>query len=422
VREYTAVKQATRVATPPSNVVFKELEAMAKGHIQDWLQQLLEAEVTDFLGRVKSERKGPVDGSPGYRNGFGKPRRLATSFGTMSVQRPRVRDTEDPFESKLLPLFVRRTHELGAMLPELYLHGLARGDFELALRGLLGDGAPLSESSIDRLKAGWVGEFAAWCRRDLSKLEIVYVWADGIYVKAGFEKDKACLLVLIGATRTGEKVLLALVSGHRESEDGWAEVLRDLKARGLNEPKLLCADGHLGIWSAVGKVWPTCAEQRCWNHKIRNVADKLPQREQAEALKQLKAMPCAKTKAEATRLRDQFVSQFQRAHPKATKCLLEDWERLVTFYAFPAEHWKHLRTTNVVESPFATVRLRTDAAKRFKKVENATALMWKVLCVAEKNFRKLNGAEHLRDVLAGRTYVDGVIVPLKSAAEIKLAA
>lgn len=395
---------------------------MAKGHIQEWLQQLLEAEVTDFLGRVKSERKDPVDATPGYRNGFGRPRRLGTSFGTLTVQRPRVCDTEDPFESKLLPLFVRRTEELGTMLPELYLHGLSRGDFELALRGLLGDGAPLSESSIDRLKARWVGEFEAWSKRDLSGLEIVYVWADGIYVKAGFEKDKACLLTLIGATRTGEKVLLALVSGHRESEEGWAEVLRDLKARGLNEPKLLCADGHLGIWSAVGKVWPNCAEQRCWNHKIRNVADKLPQREQAEAVKQLKAMPNAKTKAEATKLRDQFVSKYQKAYPKATKCLLEDWERLITFYGFPKEHWKHLRTTNVVESPFATVRLRTDAAKRFKKVENATALMWKVLRVAEKRFRKLDGAEHLRDVLAGRSYKDGVIVPLNSPTEIKLAA
>jgi putative transposase len=422
VREYTAMKQPTRVAAQPSNIAFKELEVMAKGHIQDWLQQLLEAEVTDFLGRMKSERKGPVDASPGYRNGFGKPRRLATSFGTLTVQRPRVRDTEDPFESKLLPLFVRRTEELGAMLPELYLHGLARGDFELALRGLLGDGAPLSESSIDRLKAGWVSEFTAWSKRDLSKLEIVYLWADGIYVKAGFEKDKACLLTLIGVTRTGEKVLLALVSGHRESEDGWAEVLRDLKARGLNEPRLLCADGHLGIWSAVGTVWPTCKEQRCWNHKIRNVADKLPEREQAEAMKQLKAMPYAEKKAEATKLRDQFVSQYQKAYPKATKCLLDDWERLVTFYDFPKEHWRHLRTTNVVESPFATVRLRTDAAKRFKKVENATALMWKVLRVAEKSFRKLNGAEHLRDVLAGRSYIDGLIVPLNSSVGTQLAA
>jgi putative transposase len=416
------MKEATRGSPRPSNIAFKELEALAKGHIQDWLQKLLEAEVTDFLGRVKSERKGAVDANSGYRNGFGKPRRLAASFGTVTVQRPRVRDTEDPFESKLLPLFVRRTHELGAMLPELYLHGLARGDFELALRGLLGDGAPLSESSIDRLKAGWVSEFAAWCKRDLSELDIVYVWADGIYVKAGFEKDKACLLTLIGVTRTGKKVLLALVSGHRESEDGWAEVLRDLKARGLNEPKLLCADGHLGIWSAVGKVWPNCAEQRCWNHKIRNVTDKLPLREHPEALKLLKAMPYAKTKADATKLRDQFVSQYQKAHPKAAKCLLEDWDRLVTFYAFPSEHWKHLRTTNVVESPFATVRLRTDAAKRFKKVENATALMWKVLLVAERHFRNLNGAEHLRDVLAGRTYVDGKIVPLNSHTEIKRAA
>jgi putative transposase len=416
------MKEGTRSRGPSSSIAFKELESMARCHIQDWLQQLLEVEVTDFLGRMKSERKGPVDARPGYRNGFGKPRRLATSFGTLTVQRPRVRDCEDAFESKLLPLFVRRTDELGSLLPELYLHGLARGDFELALRGLLGDGAPLSESSIDRLKARWQEEFSAWCRRDFSELEIVYVWADGIYVKAGLEKDKACLLTLVGATREGDKVLLSLTSGYRESEEGWAEVLRDLKERGLNEPKLLCADGHLGIWSAVAEVWPSCAEQRCWNHKIRNVADKLAKRDQASALKLLKAIPYAPTKKEAERRRDSFVSAYAKVAPKAVKCLLDDWERLVTFYAFPKAHWKHLRTTNVVESPFATVRLRTDAAKRFKKVENATALMWKVLLVAEKSFRKLDGAEHLRDVLAGRRYADGKIVPLNSTTQIKRAA
>jgi len=422
MREYATMKHPMKASPSPSTIAFDQVESMAKAQIQYWLQQVLEAEVTEFLGRLKSQRKDLVDPGPGYRNGYGKPRRLAGSFGTITVQRPRVRDTEDPFESKVLPLFVRRTKELGSMLPELYLHGLARGDFELALRGLLGEGAPLSESSIDRLKAGWQQEFEAWNQRDLSKLEIVYVWADGIYVKAGLEKDKACLLVLIGATRTGQKVVLSLTSGHRESEEGWAEVLRGLKARGCSEPRVLAADGHLGIWTAVGTVWPNCQEQRCWNHKIRNVADKLPQREQASALVLLKAMPYAKTKAEAERLRDQFVSRYQRSHPKAARCLLDDWARLVTFYGFPRDHWKHLRTTNVVESPFATVRLRTDASKRFKKVENATALMWKVLMVAEKTFRKLDGAVHLRDVMAGRNYVDGVIVPLNSPKEIKRAA
>jgi putative transposase len=406
----------------PSTITFDKVESMARMQIQSWLQRILVLEVDEFLGRLKSQRRELVDPSGGYRNGFAKPRRLATSFGTLVVQRPRVRDSEEPFESKVLPLFVRRTGELGAMLPELYLHGLARGDFELALRGLLGDGAPLSQSSIDRLKEGWQQEYETWAKRDLSKLDIVYVWADGIYVKAGLEKDKACLLVVVGATRTGEKVVLALVSGHRESEEGWAAVLRDLKARGCREPRLVAADGLLGIWGAVAKVWPTCREQRCWNHKIRNVVDKLPQRDQGEALALLKAMPYARTKAKAERLRDRFVSRYQKTQPKAARCLLADWERLVTFYSFPKEHWLHLRTTNVVESPFATVRLRTDAAKRFKKVANATALIWKVLMVAQKTFRKLNGAAHLRDVFAGRIYTDGVIKPLKPTAEIKLAA
>ena len=212
----------------------------------------------------------------GYRNGYGKPRRLAMSSGTITLRRPRVRGVEERFESRVLPLFARRTKELGALLPELYLHGLAEGDFELAMRGLLGEGAPLSESSIRRPRAGWTAEFEEWSQRRLEGREVVYVWADGIYVKAGLERDKAALLVVLGAMRDGTKEVLALRSGYRESVESWSEVLRDLKARGIEAPRLLMADGNAAIWGAVRQVWPEAGEQRCWNHKMRNVLDRLP--------------------------------------------------------------------------------------------------------------------------------------------------
>ena len=216
-------------------------------------------------------------------------RRLAMSSGTIMLRRPRVRGVEERFESRVLPLFARRTKELGALLPELYLHGLAEGDFELAMRGLLGEGAPLSKSSIQRLRAGWTAEFEEWSQRRLEGREVVYVWADGIYVKAGLERDKAALLVVVlGAMRDGTKEVLALRSGYRESVESWSEVLRDLKARGIEALRLLMADGNAAIWGAVRQVWPEAGEQRCWNHKMRNVLDRLPQREQSEAKDLLK--------------------------------------------------------------------------------------------------------------------------------------
>ena len=329
-----------------SRPMWETLEGMVREKAQEFIQQIMEEEVTELLGREKSERRSTVDSAEGYRNGYGKPRRLAMSSGTITLQRPRVRGVEERFESRVLPLFARRTKELGALLPELYLHGLAEGDFELAMRGLLGEGAPLSKSSIRRLRAGWTAEFEEWSQRRLEGREVVYVWADGIYVKAGLERDKAALLVVLGAMRDGTKEVLALRSGYRESVESWSEVLRDLKARGIEAPRLLMADGNAAIWGAVRQVWPEAGEQRCWNHKLRNVLDRLPQREQSEAKDLLRAVVYAPSRAEAVK-----------------------GERMVAFYDFPEDHWKHLRTTNVVESPFASVRLRTSAAKRFKRVD-----------------------------------------------------
>jgi transposase-like protein len=376
--------------------------------VQRLLQQLLEDEVEEVLGRRRYERRDGVDAPPGYRNGWGRPRRLSAMAGTITVRRPRVRGLEARFESRRLPLFKRHTEAVGRLLPELYRHGLAQGDFDLALRGLLGAAAPLSATSIARLKASWHAEYESWKRRRLDDLEPVYVWADGIYVKAGLEKDKAAMLVLIAALRDGRKVVLAVESGYRKSTESWAALLRDLKARGLRAPRLLMADGHLGIWGAVSAVFPTVGEQRCWNHRLVNVLDTLPKTLQAEARALLTKIPYAATRAEAEHQKRAFQAwTTKKGAAAAGRRLDEDWERLVTFYTFPKEHWKHLRTTNVVESPFAAVRLRTAAAKRFKKVENATAVIWKTLLGAEQSFRRLNAPELLRDVAEGVAYIDG---------------
>jgi transposase-like protein len=400
-----------RAASSPSeraqaSPLWTTLETYAREHIQQFVQRLLEEEVDALLGRAKSERR--TDAMPvGYRNGYGKPRQLALTSGTITVQRPRVRDLDERFVSRVLPLFQRRTREVGALLPELYLHGLSTGDFELALRGLLGDAAPLSASSIQRLKADWQGQYDVWRRRDLADLSLVYVWADGIYVKAGLEQAKAALLVLIGALADGQKVVLAVESGQRESTESWATVLRDLKSRGLAAPKLTVADGHLGLWSALAQVWPESAEQRCWNHKLRNVLDGVPETAQPEVKVHLQRIASAESGAAAERERRNFRLAYQQRWPKAVERLERDWERMVAYYAFPGEHWRHLRTPNVVESPFDAVRLRTSAAKRFNKVENATALIWRLLLVVEQHFRKLNAPHLAAEVYAGVAYQDG---------------
>jgi putative transposase len=250
---------------------WETLEDFARQGVQQLLQRILEEEVTQLLGRKPSERRKGVDAPHGYRNGYGKPRQFTLSNGTITVHRVRVRGLEERFVSRVLPLFQRRTREVSQLIPQLYLHGLSEGDFELALHGLLGNGAPLSPSSVARLKEAWQAEYEAWCQRPLGHLEVVYLWVDGIYVKAGLEKEKAALLTVIAALRDGRKVVLAVTPGYRESTDTWSALLRDLKQRGLNCPKLVIGDGHLGIWGALSNIFPEAKEQRCWNHRIVNV-------------------------------------------------------------------------------------------------------------------------------------------------------
>ena len=387
------------------------LEDWLRGQVQGMVQYMLEEEVTEFLGRLKSARRSDADNDSGYRNGYAPARKLTLSSGTIRVRRPRVRDTEERFVSRLLPLFVSRTSKVSELIPELYLHGLSEGDFDLALRGLLGDDAPLSASTVSRLKERWNVELAEWRGRRLDEFEVVYVWVDGVYVKAGFEREKSAVLVAIGALSDGSKVVLSAEPGYRESTQSWSEVLRDLRDRGMGCPQLVVGDGHLGIWGALRNVYPEASEQRCWNHKIINVLDKLPKRQHDQAKLMLRNIPYAESRSEAERMRDMFVRwSRQHSYETAAESLERDWDRMVTFYAFPKEHWRHIRTTNPVESPFAALRLRTDAAKRYKRVDRAIAVIWKMLMVAEGRFRRLKAPALMKVVYQGARYKDGVVI------------
>ena len=394
-------KQTTN-GSQPSIIVWDNLEEWVRRKVQEFIQSLLEEEITELLGRQKSERRQAVDSPPTYRNGYGKARRLTLGCGTVTIYRPRVRGLEQRFESRVLPMFARRSAEVNKLIPQLYLHGLALGDFDLALRGLLGEAAPVSASTVARLKESWQAEWEEWRKRPLDGLEVLFLWVDGIYVKAGLEKEKAALLVIVGGLSDGRKVILAVEPGYRESTESWSGVLRDLKKRGMNCPRLVTGDGNLGIWGALNNVYPEALEQRCWNHKIVNVLDKLPKKVQPQAKWRLQDIAYAESRQEAEEKRDVFLEWCRKdGHRSAGETLLRDWDRMVTFYQFPKEHWKHLRTTNVVESPFAALRLRTDAAKRYKKVENATAVIWKMLMLAERRFRRLDAPEKLMQVYLG---------------------
>ena len=392
-----------------STPAWDELEEWTRGRIQEWMQQLLVEEVTEFLGRRKYQRRGAE--MAGYRNGYGKPRRLTMRSGTVTVRRPRVRDLNERFESRLLPLFTRRTREVRDLLPELYLHGLASGDFELALRGLLGEQAPLSASTVARAKERWQAEYSEWQQRRIED-EIVYLWLDGVYLKAGLEKEKAALLVAIGVKPDGHKVVLAVSSGYRESTASWSALLRDLKARGMNEPRLVVGDGNLGLWSALRNIFPGAEEQRCWNHRLVNLLTQVPKQRQGEARELLTKIPYQASERQARQKQRVFQNWcLDHGYERAAELIDENWDQMVSFYRFPRGHWRHLRTSNVVESPFAALRLRTAAAKRFKKVANATAVVCKMLLLAERKFRRINSPELLPAVAAGQQYHDGL--PIK---------
>jgi putative transposase len=385
------------------------LERLVRDGARRMLERALTAEVDEFLGRQRYARGGDLRG---YRNGHQRPRQVAVGTWSVPVRAPRVSDVPPGtpgFESEILPKRQRLSNETQKLFAQLYLEGLSSGDFEPVFRQLLGENAPLSPNTILRLKEEWAREYEIWRQRPLDHDRCVYVWADGIYLGAGLEKEKSCLLTLLGARSDGTKELLAMEIGYRESKDSWAEVLRSLRTRGLRQPLVFIGDGNLGLWAAQGEVYPEARRQRCWNHRLLNLKDKLPKRLQATASSRIYEVYQAPTRQECESRRDALADWLRTENqPAAAETLRRDWDDFVTFYDFPSEHWLHLRTSNPIESVFAGVRLRTDVAKRARNRDNALYLVFKVVQRLGRNWRALNGGPNLMQlVLAGAVFKDG---------------
>jgi putative transposase len=397
----------------------KSLDELAREGARRMLRSVLDAEVEDFLGRKRYERQ---DGLVGYRNGYGKERKVALGSGTVHLRAPRVRESRQPFKSEVLKSYQRQSGNLKAMIPELYLHGLATGDFELALRGFLGDGASLSASSVGRLKEQWEAEYERWRKRSLRESHYVYLWCDGIYPKAGLVGDKTALLVVLGVNQDGCKEALAILEGYRESTESWKSVLHDLKERGLDNPRLFIGDGALGLWAAIREVYPQASEQRCWVHKMRNVKTHFPKRLHDEVKGYLREMYYAAAKENTLDLMDQFAGRYAKVYPRAVECLLKDKDPLLTYFNYPRPHWVSLKTTNPIESIFASVKLRTNAAKRIRSPRSALFLIFKIIQNAQKRWRKINAPELIEKVIQGIKFEDGKEVTTKPRKIRKVAA
>ncbi len=385
----------------------RDLDAMAREGARRLLVLALDAEVTEFLGRQRYERQ---DGSSGYRNGYGKSRQVTVGAGTVTIRAPRVRETVEPFASQVLPAYQRRSRVVQGLIPELYVQGLATGDFEPALRGLLGETAALSPSTVVRLKQEWEAEYEAWRTRSLADHRYAYLWCDGVYPKAGLQGDKTAFLVVLGCNEYGEKEPLAIIEGYRESTESWAEVLRDLKGRGLSDPKLFCGDGALGLWGAINEVYPRADHQRCWVHKMRNVLIHFPKRLHDEVKRFLRRMYEAETRADAETVMAQFAETYGRTYPRAVECLLKDQDSLLTYFRYPREHWVSLKTTNPIESIFATVKLRTNAARRIRSPRSALYLIFQLIVRAQRRWRRLNAPHLVVRIIDGVKYKDGIEV------------
>jgi putative transposase len=382
------------------------------------LSQAVEAEVAALLDR-HADKLTDNGRQRVVRHGHLPEREIVTGVGPVAVRCPRVRDRAGEasperirFSSAILPPYARRSKSLEVLIPILYLKGISTGDFEEALAALLGkDAGGLSASTIGRLKDAWSEEHVRWSRRDLSAKRYVYFWADGIHVQARLEDDAQCLLVIIGATPEGKKELVGLIDGVRESTQSWRELLLDLKRRGLAvAPELAVADGALGFWQAIEEVWPNTRGQRCWVHKTANVLNRLPKSQHAKAKRALQEIWMAETKKDALAAFDAFVETWGVKYHKAVDCLIKDREALLAFYDFPAEHWKHLRTTNVIESSFATIRHRTVRAKGCLSNKTALAMIFKLAEAAERSWRRLDGHNQLPKLVLGVRFADGIEV------------
>lgn len=405
-----------------SVVELKKKESFSEDPITDILRkgarqllaQALEAEIELFISQF-AEMRDEQGRQRIVRNGYHRQRDIQSGIGAVPVKAPRARDREPDlsarmhFQSSILPAYLRKTKSLEELIPWLYLKGVSTGDFSDALCALLGKDAPgLSAATISRLKTIWQQDLEKWQRRELSTKRYVYFWVDGIYCNVRMD-DKQCLLVIIGATEDGIKELVAIEGGYRESELSWSQLLLNLKGRGLQcGPKLAIGDGALGFWKALGKVYGHSRAQRCWVHKTANVLNKLPKSLQSKAKTLLYQIWQAPEKSEAERHFENFIDLYGAKYPKAAECLKKDREALLTFYDFPAEHWRHIRTTNPIESTFATVRLRTDKVRGGFSAQTVLTMAFRLCQCAEKRWIRLHHPKRLAEVIRGVTFVNGI--------------
>jgi putative transposase len=410
-------KSTPKEAGDATEVVRGVIEDIARKGAREILQAAIEAEVKEHVDRYRDLRDREGQRAV-VRNGHAPARTILTGIGDVEIRRPRVDERRaegceghKPFTSGILPRFQRRTPTLEGALAALYLKGVSSNDFPTALAAILGEGAAgISATTISRVKKQWESEYEGWRQRSHQGQEYAYIWADGVHFNVRLEDDRTCILAVVGANYRGEKELLAVRDGFRESEQSWKELLLDLRGRGLEiDPKLAIADGALGFWKALPQIYPTTRAQRCWVHKTANVLDKLPKSMQGRVKGALHDIYRAEGKAEALKGYALFQKAYQDKYPEAVECLRKDEESLFTFYDFPAAHWQHIRSTNVIESVFATVRLRTVKTKGCGTRLATLTMVFKLLREAQRTWRKLDGAKHLELVHKGRRYVDGVL-------------
>lgn len=414
--------------TPETAETFTDaLTALVRQGARQIIAQAVEAELVEFLGQYRS-LKDDQGRTAVVRNGYLPERTITTGVGEVEIQVPKVRDRTGQgikFNSALLPPYLKRSLSVEEVLPWLYLKGVSTGDFAEALSALLGaQAAGLSASTISRLKAKWVEEHQDWQKRSLQSKRYVYVWADGVYFNLrNGEDDRQCILVLIGVTDTGDKELLGMEAGFRESELTWKTLLLRLVDQGLNiAPELAIGDGALGFWKALPQVFPSTRIQRCWVHKTANVLNTLPSSQQPQAKAALQEIYTAATKTEADKAFDRFIKTYDAKYPKAVECLAKDRVALLAFYDFPAEHWDHIRTTNPIESTFATVRLRTDKTRGCVSATSILSLVFKLVQSAQKRWLRIRGFKRLAEVIEGVKFQDGIAIANRDRSTSKNAA
>jgi transposase-like protein len=413
-QEYATMQEVTTTTVSFPSTSRDVLTEVLREGAQQMLTTAIEAEVAGWIeshAHLRDERGHRQV----VRNGYLPERMITTGIGPVKVRQPRVHDRRqgeeaEPFSSKILPPYLRKSKSIEELLPWLYLKGISTGNFNEALQALVGPECPgLSASTVTRLLEAWQAEYHEWSKRSLKDRHYVYVWVDGVHFNIRLEEDRQCILVLLGATADGKKELIAIADGYRESEQSWMELLLDVKSRGLTiDPKLAIGDGALGFWKALPKVFPTTRSQRCWVHKTANVLDKLPKRLQARAKEAIHDIWMADTREAANQAFDSFLETYGAKYPRACQCLAKDREELLTFYDFPAEHWIHLRTTNPIESVFATVRLRHRRTKGSGSRTRCLAMVHQLMLSAAKRWRLLNGSNLLPDVIAGASFIDGI--------------